>query len=196
MPVDKIIKKIKQEMTRKSEDIIEREKEKAKVKTEEIEKEKKKKLQEIKNRREREIKTMKNRIISQAKLDKQKQKLRVREEMIEKIFDNVYDEIKSTSPEEYEDYLRQSIGRASKILGEETVIYCNPESQKIIEQLSVNIDPSLKVEPNIETIGGIIAESKSGAKIDMTFESNIERRKKELRKDISGILFSDLKEEH
>jgi len=195
MTVNKIIKKIEQEMNRKAEHIMEREKEKAREKTKEIKKEKERKLQEITNKREREIKTMKNRIISQAKLDKQKQKLKVREEMIDRVFEKVYDELKNTVPSEYKDYLRQAIGKASKVLGDGTIIHCNSESEDIVKKLTEKIDPSLQVESDINTIGGIIAESKSGAKIDMTFESNIERRKKELRKDISDILFRDLKEE-
>ncbi|MGM0405194.1 MAG: V-type ATP synthase subunit E [Thermoplasmatota archaeon] len=195
MTVNKIIKKIQREMNRKAENIMEREKEKAREKTKEIKKEKERKLQEIKNKREREIKTMNNRIISQAKLDKQKQKLKVREEMIDKVFEKVYNELKNTEPSIYEDFLRQAIGKVSKVLGDETIIYCNSESEDIVKKLSEKIDPSLQVESDIERIGGIIAESKSGAKIDMTFESNIERRKKELRRDISDILFTDLKEE-
>jgi len=196
MTVNKIIKKIEQEMNRKAENIMEREKEKAREKTKEIKKEKERKLQEITNKREREIKTMKNRIISQAKLDKQKQKLKVREEMIDQVFEKVYDELKNTDPSDYEDYLRQAIGKASNVLGDETVIHCNDESEDVVKRLAEKIDSSLQIESDINIIGGIIAESKSGAKIDMSFESNIERRKKELRKDISDIIFKDLKEEH
>ncbi len=196
MTVNKIIKKIEQEMNRKAENIMEREKEKAREKTKEIKKEKERKLQEITNKREREIKTMKNRIISQAKLDKQKQKLKVREEMIDQVFEKVYDELKNTDPSDYEDYLRQAIGKASNVLGDETVIHCNDESEDVVKRLAEKIDSSLQIESDINIIGGIIAESKSGAKIDMSFESNIERRKKELRKDISDIIFNDLKEEH
>ncbi len=196
MTVNKIIKKIEREMNRKSENIMEREREKAREKAKEIKKEKERKLQEITNKREREMKTMKNKIISQAKLDKQKQKLKVREEMIDKVFEKVYDELKNTAPSEYENFLRQAIGKVSKVLGDGTTIHCNNESEDIVKKLAEKIDPSLQVESDIERIGGIIAESKSGAKINMTFESNIERKKKELRKDISDILFTDLKEEH
>ncbi|MFO7791622.1 MAG: V-type ATP synthase subunit E [Candidatus Saliniplasma sp.] len=195
MPVNDIIKKIKQETNRKAEDILEREKKKAKKKTTEIQKEKEKKLGELKNEREREIKTMRNRIISQAKLEKQKKKLKVREKMIDKVFDRVHDELEDTDPSRYEDFLRQAIGKASGVFEGKTIIHCSSKSEEIVKQLAQKIDPSLQIKSDLKTIGGIIAESESGAKIDMTFESNVERRKREFRKDISDILFSDIKED-
>lgn len=190
MPVDKIIERIKEDVNRKVENILEREKERAEDARKEIEKEKNRKLDEIRNKREREIKTMKNRILSQAKLKRQKKKLSVREEMMEKAFDEAKNRLKEMNPSEYEDYLRQSIGKATDVLEGDVTILCNPESEEKVKELAEKIKPSLKVKSGLETIGGIKAESE-GSRIDFTFEANLERKKKEIRKEIADILFPE-----
>ena len=191
MPVDKIIERIKEDVDRKVENIVEREKEKAEEAKQEIEREKNRKLDEIRKKREREIKTMKNRILSQAKLKRQKKKLSVREEMMERAFDEAKNRLKEMSPGEYEDYLRQAIGKAADVLEGDVTILCNSEGEEKVKELAEKIKPSLKVKSELETIGGIKAESE-GSRIDFTFEANLERKKKEIRKEIADILFPEV----
>ncbi len=192
MPVDEIIKRIKQAAQRKVKNIEKRKEEKAEEIEQEIEREKDRKLDQIRKEKEREIDTTRNRIISQAKLDARKNKLQAREEMIEKIFDQAMEELDEAYPDDYEDYLRKAIGKASNILeGDSIAIHCNPESEEKVEELVSKIAPSLDVKSDLDVIGGIKAVSDSGSEIDLTFEASFERKKKELRKDISDMLFAE-----
>ncbi len=191
MALDKIIERIKKDVEHKTDTIYEREEEKAQEIREEIEREKKRKLNEIRKDKKREIKTLKNRILSQAKLEKRKKKLEVREEMIEKVFDEVMERVKAMDPSDYEDYLRKAIGRCDSTLKGDITILCNKDSKDKVKELARKIDPSLEVKAELDSLGGIKARSEEGSSIDLTFEANIERKKKELRKEIANILFPE-----
>lgn len=191
MPIEKIIEKIEKETQSKIDNIIERGKEKAKKIEQEIEKEKEQRQDEIKKEREREIKTMKNRIISQAKLEEKKKRLNVREKMINDVFKEVKNQLNEKKAEEYEGYLKQSIKKSDEILKGDLKIRCNPESEQLVKQLAEEINPEIEIEPSLDTIGGIKASSEKGSSIDYTFEANLERKRKELRKEISDILFQE-----
>ncbi|MBS3816229.1 MAG: hypothetical protein KGY76_01555 [Candidatus Thermoplasmatota archaeon] len=191
MPVDKIIEKIKEDVDGKIDSIMEEKKEEAEEVKEDIEQEKERKLEEIRKEKEREINTMKNRILSQAKLEKRKKKLSIREKMIERVFEKAEEKLAAMDPEEYEDYLRKAIGRSTNILPGEVTIICESESEEEVKKLAKKIDPSLRITTGLDSIGGIKAKSEEGSTIDLTFEANIERRKKELRKEISDILFPE-----
>ncbi|MEF8832224.1 MAG: V-type ATP synthase subunit E family protein [Candidatus Thermoplasmatota archaeon] len=191
MPIEKIIERIEKETQGKIDNIIERGKEKAEKIEQEIEKEKEQRQDEIKKEREREIKTMKNRIISQAKLEAKKKRLNVREEMINDVFKEVKNRLDEKKAEEYEGYLKQSIKKSDEILKGDLKIRCDPESEQLVKQLAEKINPEIEIEPSLDTIGGIKASSEKGSSIDYTFEANLERKRKELRKEISDILFQE-----
>lgn len=189
MSVEKIIERINKDLKAKIKHIEQREQKKAERETEKIRKEMERKLNEIERNREREIKIMYNRMVSQAKLKAKKKKLEVREQMMDKVFKEAKKEIAGTDPEKYREYLRKSIGKAVDVLGDEITIKCSEKSASIVKELTDKIAPSAEVESGLKTIGGIRAVSPVGAAIDLTFEANLERRKKELRKEISDILF-------
>lgn len=191
MGVKDIVRKIKEDTQNKVDSIMEREEEKAEEVREEIRKEKERKLKQIEKKKKREIKTMKNRILSQAKLEKRKKKLKIREEMIDRVMNRAKEELEEMDPEDYEDFLRKSIGQASSVLEGGIILKCNDESEEMVSELADKIDPSLEVEGGLNTKGGVKAVSNKGSSIDLTFEANIERRRKELRKEISDILFSE-----
>lgn len=191
MPIEKIIERIEEETQDKIDNIIQRGKEKSEEIIQEIEKEKKRRLDDIEKEKEREMKTMKNRIVSQAKLETQKRKLNVREEMINGVFQDVKDRLDEKRPGEYKGYIKQSIMDADEILEGDLTVRCNPESEELVNQLAQQITPEIEIEPSLDTIGGIKVSSEKGSSVDFTFEANLERKRKELRKEISEILFKE-----
>ncbi len=195
MPMEKIIERIEKAAQDKIDNIIQRGKDKAEEIEEEIEKEKEIKLDDLRKEKEREIKTMKNRIISQAKLETKKRKLKVREEMINQVFEEVKTRIDSKEPEEYRGYLKQSVKEVDSILKSGIKIECDPKSEELVKRLTGEINPEIEVEAGLDTIGGIKAFSERGSTVDFTFEANLERKRKELRKEISEILFKQEEED-
>ncbi|MFO7992394.1 MAG: V-type ATP synthase subunit E family protein [Thermoplasmata archaeon] len=177
-------------MEQKIEHIEEREKQKEKKEITKLEREKQKKLDQIKKDWEREMEIMKNRLISQANMETRKNKLEVREDIFQEVFKRARNKLKEKSPLEYEEYIRKAIGRASKILEGGIIIHCNENSRDIVEKLSKKIDPELDVQADLDCSGGIKAVSREGTVLDMTFEANLKRIKRELRKEISDILFT------
>lgn len=189
--VEKIVKRIERVVENKIDSIMkEKEKEAEKIR-DEIEQDKEKKLKNIKKEKEREIKTLKSRIISQAKLESRKKKLKVREEMIEKIFKMAKEKLKMMDPEEYKEFLKNSIEKAHRTLEGDITIHCPKKSEDDVKEIAKTIDPSLEVAGDLKSTGGIKAISEKGATINLTFEANLERKRKELRKEISDILFSE-----
>lgn len=191
MPVKKIIEKIEGVTQNKVDNIIHRGKKEAEKAKQEIEEEKQRRLEELEKEKEREIKTMENRIISQAKLEAKKTKLNVREKMIEDIFKEAKDDLSSKDPEEYRDYLEESIHEVLEVLDGEITLRCDPKSEELVNELVRHRDSRIQVEPDLETIGGLKASSEKGSTMDLTFEANLESEKKELRKEISEILFTE-----
>lgn len=189
MPVEKIIDKIKKNAEEKKESIMDRAEEKMEEVKDEIREEKERKIDEIKKKKEREIQTIQNRIISQAKLEKRKKVLNEREKIIDQVFNEAKEKIRDMEPEEYENYLKDALKRSVNILSEEAVLHCNSENVDKIKQIADELDLSNKIEGDLITIGGIKAVSKDGSKIDLTFEANLERKKRDLRKEVSNILF-------
>ena len=191
--VDNIVEKIENDVESKIESMMEEYKERAEAVREEIRQEKKRRLDELEKRKEREIKTLKNRIISQAELEARKKKLRVREDMIDKVFHIVKRRLEETSASEYEDYIQGSIEKAYELLEGDITIYCNPKAKRIVRDIVEEIDPVLEIETDLDSIGGIKAVSDKGSTIDMTFEANMDRERKDLRKEIFDILFPEEK---
>jgi len=189
--VEKIVEKIEKDIQNKIDSIMEEEKEKAEQIRKEIEQEKEKRLNDIEKEKEREIKTMKNRIISQAELKSRKKRLDVREEMIQRVFDSSKDRLREMDPNDYEGYIKESIEKAEEILEGDVKIHCQEGSEDAVESIAKKIDPDLEVIGDLKNIGGIKAISDKGASIDMTFEANLERKRKELRKEITEILFAE-----
>jgi len=191
MPIEKIINKIEEVTQDKIDNIIQRGEKRAEEIELKIEKETQRRLDEINKEKEREIKTIKNRIISQARLESKKRKLKVREEMINEVFKDVKTQLDEKKPDEYRGYLKQSIKEADKILEGKVKVRCNQESEELVNELAQQINPEIEIEPGLDTIGGIKASSDRGSSIDLTFEANLERKHKELRKEISKILFQE-----
>ncbi len=191
MSVENIIRKIDADVKVKLKDIGRRQRDIVKKETEKIQAEKERRIEEMRRREEREIKVMTNRIISQARLKKRKEVLAVREDIMEDVFRKAAEKMKSMDTEEYGSYLRRAIGNVSSVLDGEVTVRCNRESESVVRELAEKIDPNLNVEADLESIGGIIGVSRDGASVDLTFEANLERNRKILRKDICDILFTE-----
>ncbi len=190
--VKKIIERIEKDVEDKIESIKQEKRKKAEKIRKEIEQEKERRCDELKKEKEREINTMKNRIISQAELESRKKRLTVREEMIERVFDKAKERLREMDPSDYKDYLQSSLEKITKLLEGDITIHCNSDERDMIDQVIGDIEHSfgsVEITDDLDTIGGIKANSDKGTSIDMTFEANLERKKKELRKEVSEILF-------
>ncbi len=191
MSVDKLVKRIRTDAKRKAKIIAKRARDKAESEKEKIISEKERKLDELKKESDRELRTLKNRIRSQAKLDARKRELEVREEMIDEIFQEALKKLGSLQAEDYKVYIRQAIGKCVKVLGKDITVSCNEESKELVSEMAKKIAPSVKVKADLISVGGIKARSESGSFIDLTFESNLERMKKDIRKEISEMMFKE-----
>ncbi len=191
MSVENIIKKINADVDRKIKSIKQRQKELEKKIREEFEAEKNDRMEEIRKREAREIKVMTNRIISQAKLDKRKKVLKVREEEIDKVFNEALKKVRELGPDQQKDHIRQAIGKASALLEGRVSIHCTPESEDMVKELAEKIDPKLGIEADLSGVSGILGVSEDGTSLDLTIEANLQRMKKELRKEIARRLFTE-----
>ena len=191
MSVENIIKKINADVGRKIDSIKQCHKEQEKKILDDIEDEKDSCMEEIRKHEAREIKVMSNRIISQAKLDKRKKVLKVREEEIDRVFEQALKKARELGPEEQKDYLRQAIGKVSSLLDGDVTIHCTKENETTVKELAEKIDPKLKVEADLSNVTGITGKSDDGTSLDLTIEANLQRMKKDLRKEVSRILFTE-----
>ncbi len=191
MPVENIIQKINADAEGKIRKIDLRQRELAKEERDKILRERDRRMEDLRKRESREIKVMTNRIISQARLNKSKEVLAVREEIMEDVFRRAAEKTNNTDLEDRESYLRQAIGKVSSALDGKITIRCSRAYENLVRDLVDKIDPGLTVKADLESTGGIIGVSEDGISIDLTLETNLERKKKRLRKEICDILFTE-----
>lgn len=191
MTVENIIKKIDADVKQKIKNIYQRQKEAEEELVGNVQMEKERRVEEIRKQKEKEIKVLTNRMISQARLKKRKKVLAVRERIMEEVLQNALDQIGDMEPGDYISYLRQAIGKMSSTLDGKVTIRCNSKSENVVRELSKKIDPELTIEADLDCIGGVMGVSEDGSTIDLTMETNLERNSKTLRKDICKIMFTE-----
>lgn len=191
MAVEKLVKRIRDDAKGKAANTAGSARERAAQERDRVSSEKEKRLAEMRKESEREFRTLKNRILSQAKLEARKMELEVREEMIEQVFKEALESLGAMSTGEHQEYLRMSIGKSVNLLGQDLTVLCTEDDLASVKELARKISPSVEVEASLDSVGGIKARSKDGAFIDLTFEANLERKRKELRREISEMMFRE-----
>lgn len=144
---------------------------------------------------EREAISIKERIISSAKLEARNEKLKAKQEIIKEIFRTSIENLCSVSENDFKEFVRLSILN-SNIVGEQKIIL-NDAGQKIIDEILVSeINEKLGSKANItlsdETRnfrGGFILE-REGIEINNTFEALVNSLKDDLSLEVASVLFS------
>lgn len=143
--------------------------------------------------------TEKNRILSQARLDMRKKILVAKEEQINKVLD----ETKKTlsDPDRIPDFKQVIKALALEAClfmgGGKLLVKTNAKGVGVLKGMQADLEKDITKKTGVTTklslvdegIDGVVAESSNGVVIDNTFLTRLERRKREIRKDLSEILF-------
>jgi V/A-type H+-transporting ATPase subunit E len=156
---------------------------------EELEKEKK--ALEIET--EKIIKIQKNRAVSEAKLEARKMNLAAKEEVITKAFELANERLKNLGPTETQGYLKKAITDAVALLGNDVEVRCNEKDASTISGIAKGISSTISVSSTgVDFLGGCVVRAKNQtAQIDATFEGVMKRIRGDLRRDVANILFSE-----
>lgn len=153
---------------------------------------------EIVKKAEIEAKSIKERIISAAKLEVRNNKLSAKQEKISEVFEKSIDSLCSMSKEEFINFVENSI-LSIGVEGDETLIL-NEAGIKVIDESFIKelnsklnargIDGKIKLASKIrEFRGGFILE-KDGIEINNTYEALVEALRDEVEYEVAGVLFN------
>ncbi|MDK2869935.1 MAG: V/A-type H+/Na+-transporting ATPase subunit [Pyrococcus sp.] len=138
----------------------------------------------------------KQRIIATARLEVRRKKLSVQEEYISRVLKEVTSKLSNLSEEEYLETVLALLKEAIKELEvKEIRVYSNEKTLALISSRIEEIrrelgDVSIEIGSPIQTIGGVVVETKDGnMRVDNTFEARMARFESELRSKIAEILF-------
>ena len=149
----------------------------------------------IMEKAETEAISIKERIISSAKLEARNEKLKAKQEVISEIFEMSIESLCNISAEEFKEFVRLTILNIN-IVGEQKIIL-NATGKKVINsEFLLEINKELKSKATVilneETRnfkGGFILE-KDGIEINNTFEALVNSLKDDLSTDVASMLFS------
>lgn len=153
---------------------------------------------EIVKKAEIEAKSVKERIISAAKLEVRNNKLSAKQEKISEVFEKSIDSLCSMSKEEFINFVENSI-LSIGVEGDETLIL-NESGIKVIDESFIKelnsklnargIDGKIKLASKTrEFRGGFILE-KNGIEINNTYEALVEALRDEVEYEVAGVLFN------
>lgn len=153
---------------------------------------------EIVKKAEIEAKSIKERIISAAKLEVRNNKLSAKQEKISEVFEKSIDSLCSMSKEEFINFVENSI-LSIGVEGDETLIL-NEAGIKVIDESFIKelnsklnargIDGKIKLASKTrEFRGGFILE-KNGIEINNTYEALVEALRDEVEYEVAGVLFN------
>lgn len=153
---------------------------------------------EIVKKAEIEAKSIKERIISAAKLEVRNNKLSAKQEKISEVFEKSIDSLCSMSKEEFINFVENSI-LSIGVEGDETLIL-NEAGIKVIDESFIKelnsklnargIDGKIKLASKTrEFRGGFILE-KDGIEINNTYEALVEALRDEVEYEVAGVLFN------
>ncbi len=126
--------------------------------------------------------------VMKEKLALRKEILELREQLVGEVMEEVRRRLQEfTKTQAYREWLKRKLSEALSVLGKGAVVRMNPSDAKLARRLIRGI----KVEADLQTIGGFKASSSDGKLLlDETFESRIRRRFEDLRVEVARILFS------
>jgi len=151
----------------------------------------------ILERGKKDIDTLVNRIKSGARIDARRIAIGAKDQVISRCFAEAGEALsKLTGTKKYETILRNLMADGIKLVGNDIIVLSNKKDKRIVKKVISSISKKgVKIsigKEDIETIGGIVLKSKSGdITVNNTFEAKLERRKNELRYEISKILYGE-----
>lgn len=186
--VDKIIERIKKESDAKVKEIMDNANNEAENIRKRNEKETGKMIEKIRQAYENDAETVKNTILSGAKIESKRIQLQVREDIINECFIRAEKNLANMDGGVYEKFLDRIIREGVDVVGENTVMRCAEKDitvvKKIASSLNVGIDKNF-----LNTIRGVIIESKDGKiRVNNTFDGILSRNKESVRKEVAEIL--------
>lgn len=167
--------------------------EEAKKKIEEIRKSEEERWEEerkrIEYRGKREAEGIKSMLISKAYLEGKRKLMDAKEEIINKVIKIIKEEARKLR-EEYREYIKSSLIAAKSRVGEEIQVICLEEDRDIVEPIVMEICPKANIVEGYFPFGGIIVVTRDRLqKIDYSINALVERKRNEIRKEISKRLF-------
>ncbi|MHC1605249.1 MAG: V-type ATP synthase subunit E [Candidatus Methanofastidiosia archaeon] len=155
---------------------------------------------EILNRGEREVVTEKNRVLSQTRLEMKKRILDAKEREINKVIEKTKELISDPKKiPNFEKVIEQLALEAGTAIGGGDLIYKTDRAGKnVLDKIKGRLESMIKKETDVKThievvdggAAGVLVESKKfGVVVDNTFITRLERRKREIRKELAAILF-------
>ncbi|MBU4255760.1 MAG: V-type ATP synthase subunit E [Candidatus Thermoplasmatota archaeon] len=189
--VDKIIERIKKESDAKVKEIMDNANNEAENIRKRNEKDTGKMIEKIRQAYENDAETVKNTILSGAKIESKRIQLQVREDIINECFIRAEKNLANMDGGVYEKFLDRIIREGVDVVGENTVMRCAEKDitvvKKIASSLNVGIDKNF-----LNTTRGVIIESKDGKiRVDNTFDGILSRNKESVRKEVAEILFGE-----
>ncbi|MBU2564739.1 MAG: V-type ATP synthase subunit E [Candidatus Thermoplasmatota archaeon] len=189
--VDKIIERIKKESEAKVKEIMDNANNEAENIRKRNEKETGKMIEKIRQAYENDAETVKNTILSGAKIESKRIQLQVREDIINECFIRAEKNLANMDGGVYEKFLDRIIREGVDVVGENTVMRCAEKDitvvKKIASSLNAGIDKNF-----LNTIRGVIIESKDGKiRVNNTFDGILSRNKESVRKEVAEILFGE-----
>ena len=189
--VDKIIERIKKESDAKVKEIMDNANNEAENIRKRNEKDTGKMIEKIRQAYENDAETVKNTILSGAKIESKRIQLQVREDIINECFIRAEKNLANMDGGVYEKFLDRIIREGVDVVGENTVMRCAEKDitvvKKIASSLNAGIDKNF-----LNTIRGVIIESKDGKiRVNNTFDGILSRNKESVRKEVAEILFGE-----
>ena len=139
---------------------------------------------------ERDISTLKNRIVSTANLEVRKDMWKAKEDVIQSVRERLIESMKSMSREEYAKFLLRCVKRASEELGSNITIHASAKDVPMVSSIanSMGLDSEIKEDAGVSN--GIVATTRDG-KITLveTVEEIIDRRWAEIRMLLANKIF-------
>jgi V/A-type H+-transporting ATPase subunit E len=155
--------------------------------------------EEMLKKGKQEAQTEKNRILSQARLDTRKRVLEAKERQMQKVLGEAASVLDSpdTIPA-YADVMRRIATEACAAIGGETLVIRTDGAgsaalKPVLGKIEKDIDAQTGVKTSLslanEGVNGVVVVSASGVIVDNTFATRLERRKRDIRKELAAILF-------
>jgi len=120
------------------------------------------------------------RIVEAGKLEAKKILFNAINTNLDSTFDIIKQELSNyTTTSEYKKVLQKMVDVSKKRLDKDIVIHCRKEDSSFLKDMGVSIGSS------IQTIGGIVAETKNGRKeLDLTYEELLRTQEDEIKNTI------------
>ncbi|HHY04009.1 MAG TPA: V-type ATP synthase subunit E [Thermoanaerobacterales bacterium] len=197
--IERIKQKILQEAQNEKEKIIDEAKreveailQQGKIKCKEVE-------EQAVEKAEKQAEEERRKIISIARLEERKRLLDAKQKMIDQVFKKVEQDMASLDADVYNKLIYNMLIE-SAITGDEEVIICEKDSDKITPELLSQVNKALKeqgkagelklAKTKIPCLGGFILKSKD-VQINNTFDALMKIQREDMEAEIAKILFEE-----